>query len=231
MKHTLIVVCALGGSLGAAMAEAHENVTLTGTDWVQKAPSFEDMIAAYPAAARAKGQGGAVMVDCAFTYEGRLSHCQTIEEKPIGGGFRKAALALTGQFQGPTRLDDGSSIAGAHAQFHIVFAPEILSRQTVVTPEWSALPTAAQFTGAFPDAAAKAGVLKARVAMACKVGPDGGLVGCAPVSEDPPGYGFGAATLPLAPLVRVKLWGSDGRPVVGGEVRVPIRYDLQQGKP
>ena len=231
MKHMLIVACALGGSLGAAAAQARETVTLTGADWVQKAPSFEDMIAAYPAAARAKGQGGAVMLDCAFTYEGRLSHCQTIEETPTGAGFRKAALTLVTQFQGPVRQDDGSSIAGAHAQFHIRFDPDMLTKQTVVTPEWSALPTAAQFTAVFPDAAAKAGVLKARVAMTCKVAADGGLIGCAPVSEDPPGYGFGAATLPLAPLVRVKLWGSDGRPVVGGEVRVPIRYDLKQGKP
>ena len=231
MKHALIVACALGGSVVAASAQAREIVTLTDTSWVQKAPSFEDVIAAYPQAARAKGLGGGVMLDCAFNYEGRLSHCQIVDEEPTGAGFGKAALALASHFQGPLKLDDGNAIAGAHAQFHVRFAPDMLTKQTVVTPEWSALPTAAQFNAAFPAAAVKDGVLKAKVAMTCKVAADGGLAACAPVSEDPAGYGFGAATLPLASLVHVKLWGSDGRPVVGGEVRVPIRYDLQQGKP
>jgi protein TonB len=90
------------------------------------------------------------------------------------------------------------------------------------------MPPAQAFQAAFPDAASKAGVLKARAAITCTVLPGGLLGDCEAASEGPPGYGFAAATLPLAPAFRVRAWGSDGRPVIGGKVRVPIRYELQQ---
>jgi hypothetical protein len=64
--------------------------------------------------------------------------------------------------------------------------------------------------------------------MNCTVTAAGGLTGCQAVSEDPAGYGFVAATLPLAGAFRLKTWTTDGQPVVGGVVRVPIRYDLKQ---
>ena len=228
MKPLLILACAVAAPL--AVAQAADNATLTDTVWMQKAPSFADLVAAYPEPARAKGLEGRVMLNCAFDAYGRLGHCQVINEIPMGAGFAKAAIALSARFEGPTTLANGHNIAGSRAQFWIKFAPDMLAAANVPNPEWSALPTAAQFQGAFPDAAAKAGVLKARAAMTCTVGAEGGLSGCAPASEDPAGYGFGAQTLPLAPLFRVKLWGGDGRPVVGGSVRVPIRYDLTQAK-
>ncbi len=228
MKPWLILACALAASLAAAQARAAE--ALTDTVWVRRAPSFADVVAAYPAQARAKGQEGRALLGCAFDALGRLGHCQVTTEMPMGAGFGKAALGLSGLFEGPATLANGHSVAGGRVQLWIRFAPDLLNASNVLNPEWAALPSAAQFQGAFPEAAAKAGVLKARAAMTCKVGADGGLSGCASVFEEPTGYGFGDQTLPLAPLFRVKLWGGDGRPVVGGTVRVPIRYDLAQAK-
>lgn len=225
----ILALAALGLLLGRA--HAAEPPTLTDTVWVQKAPGFADVVAAYPPAARAKGLAGEATLDCAFDAAGRLNHCQTINERPMGSGFAKAAIGLAGRFEGRAHLPNGHSIAGARAQVRIRFAPDMLNGSTVLNPEWAALPTPAQFQGAFPEAAAKAGVLQARAAMSCTVEADGGLAACTAASEEPAGYGFGAATLPLAPLFRVKLWGADGRPVVGGVVRVPIRYDLTQAKP
>lgn len=222
-----LALSASAALLMAAPAEAKDAVVLTDTAWTE-APSFADVAAAYPAAARAKGQKGEVMLSCAFSGMGRLRQCETISESPDGGGFSQAARSLTGHFQGPTELPGGRTVAGVHAQIVFKFIPAQLEARTVVRPEWTMLPTPAQFQAAFPESASKAGVLKAKAVMNCMVTAEGGLADCQTVSEDPAGYGFGQATLPLAGAFRLKIWTADGQPVVGGLVRVPIRYDLKQ---
>jgi hypothetical protein len=64
--------------------------------------------------------------------------------------------------------------------------------------------------------------------MNCTIGSGGVLQACNPESEEPAGYGFGAAAAGLAGKLRVKPWTAEGLPTVGGLVRVPLRYDLQQ---
>jgi hypothetical protein len=39
--------------------------------------------------------------------------------------------------------------------------------------------------------------------------------------------GFGAAALSLAPKFQVNPWSAEGLPVVGGRIRVPMRYTLK----
>jgi hypothetical protein len=227
MNTVAFVAASSAAILMAAPAVAKEQPVLTDTAWIA-APSIADMAAAYPAAARAKGQKGEVMLNCVFGGTGLLGRCVTISESPAGAGFALAARSLTGRFQGPTEMPGGRTIAGVHAQIVFRFAPDQLEARTVARPEWTMLPTPAQFQAAFPEAASKAGVLKAKAVMSCTVTEQGGLTGCQAVSEDPAGYGFVAATLPLAGAFRLKTWTTDGLPVVGGTVRVPIRYDLKQ---
>lgn len=203
-----------GAWAGEARVTAH-------VDWT-RAPSFSDVAAAYPAAARTKGKDGEVVLGCATGPEGRLDECRVISESPRGLGFGGAARGLAAKFLGP---------AGSRAQVRFRFSSERLDAQTVERPEWVGLPTPAAFQSAFPDAASKAGVLKARAVMSCTVDPTGGLTACEGVGEEPAGYGFAHATLPLAPAFRLRIWGEDGLPVVGGKVRVPIRYDMQQAGP
>lgn len=217
----------LGLAALAATASTAQAGYLTDPPW-SKAPSFADLAAAYPEGARAAKVEGAVMLDCPFLASGQIGKCDVVSEKPAGQGFGAAARKVAQGFVGPSKLDNGRTIMGTSTNLMIVFSPDMLDQPKVTRPLWTALPTSAQFQSAFPEAASKAGVLKAKVVMSCTVAPDGGLTGCGVASEDPPGYGFGAATLPLAPSFRVKLWGTDGRPVVGGTVRAPIRYDLQQ---
>ncbi len=214
-------------ALGGARAFAIDAPVLTDTAW-SSAPSFADVAAAYPAKAKAKGQSGEVLLDCTLSETGRVGRCSTVSESPLGMGFGQAARSLASQFQGPSELGSGRTIAGVHAQITFKFTPDLLDAANVARPEWVTMPTAAAFQAAFPDAASKAGVLKARAVMSCQVAAGGMLNDCKSVSEEPTGYGFGAATLPLAPAFRLKTWGADGRPVVGGQVRVPIRYELQQ---
>ena len=227
MNIAVVVAVSSVAILMAAPAAAKDETVLTDTAWTG-APSFADVAAAYPAAAKAKGLKGEVMLNCVFGGTGRLGRCQTISESPAAAGFALAARSLTGRFQGPTELPGGRTIAGVHAQIVVKFAPDQLDAKTVARPEWTMLPTPAQFQSAFPDSASKAGVLKAKAVMNCTVTDAGGLTGCQVVSEEPGGYGFGAATLPLAGAFRLKTWTTDGLPVVGGTVRVPIRYDLKQ---
>lgn len=219
-----IGLAALALATGPLAAQAAD---LPDPPWF-KAPSFADFAAAYPQAAKAQKVSGRVELDCAFIASGQLGRCDVLSERPAGQGFGAAARKVAQGFVGPTQLSNGRTITGSHTNLVINFSPDMLDQPKVALPQWTALPTPAQFQSAFPDAASKAGVLKAKVVMTCTVAADGGLTGCGIASEDPPGYGFGPATLPLAPAFRVKLWGTDGRPVVGGTVRAPIRYDLQQ---
>ena len=226
--NTAIAVAVLSAAiLMAAPAGAKDELVLTDTAWTE-APSIADVAAAYPAAAKAKGLKGEVMLNCVFGGTGRLGRCQTVSESPAANGFALAARGLTGRFQGPTEMSDGRTIAGVHAQIDFKFVPDQLDAKTVARPEWTMLPTPAQFQSAFPEQASKAGVLKAKAVMNCTVTAGGGLTACQAVSEEPGGYGFVAATLPLAGAFRLKTWTTDGHPVVGGVVRVPIRYDLKQ---
>lgn len=208
------------GSNGAKAAKAPAE-----TAWIQ-APSFADVTAAYPAAAKAKGQVGEVVLSCAFGEAGRLSRCDTTAEAPKAAGFAEAARGLMGQFRGPAETP-----VGRRTRIAFKFALDQLEARSVGHPEWVAFPTPAQFQAVFPDAASKAGVLKAKAVMDCTVTAAGALADCRSVSEDPAGYGLGQAILPLGEAFRVKIWTADGLPVVGGVVRAPIRYDMKQAPP
>jgi protein TonB len=61
-------------------------------------------------------------------------------------------------------------------------------------------------------------------AIRCRVTGRGELTACRVASEDPPGAGFGAAALKLAPIFRMRATGRDGRPVQGAQVTVPIEF-------
>ncbi len=67
------------------------------------------------------------------------------------------------------------------------------------------------------------------VRMQCSVTAQGSLTGCRIVSEDPSGQGFGAASLRMVNLFRMRPQTRDGTPVDGGSVTIPIRWNLGSG--
>jgi TonB family protein len=201
---------------------------MSNVPWRQ-APSHADVLAAYPAKARSEKLGGRATLDCRLNKEGGLGGCELLREEPQNRGFGAAARALSKKFVGPTEDAEGRSTARVRTQVLFTFAPETLDMATPVIgrPRWTALPRGEDMVNAVPAQARQAGVLKARVVFGCTVGAGGELEGCKVLSEEPTGFGYGEATLALARIFRLAIWSDEGLPTVGGQVRVPIRFDLQ----
>ncbi|WP_165842831.1 TonB family protein [Phenylobacterium deserti] len=199
---------------------------ITNVPWID-APSFDDVLAAYPKGAAERGVGGRATLSCTYTPAGRLRDCRGANEQPELQGFAAAAMRLAPKFRGPP-LEGDNARQPTRTEFVVAFAPETLKGvRTVGKPSWTGRPTVEQFRASYPDAAIKAGVNQARVVLRCKVEAQGRLGGCRPESEEPAGYGFGQAAASLAPTFRVSAWTAEGLPTVGSEVAAPIRYDLQ----
>lgn len=195
----------------------------------REAPSYAEVLAAYPAKARAAKVGGTVVLDCKITEVGGLAKCSTIRDDPNGYGFASAAKSLTGRFVTPTKADKGESIAGGHAHVTITFAASTLDAVAPVIgkPRWVAVPRVNDIAAVMPEAAKKAKVYKARVVMDCNVVAHGLVEGCKVASEDPAGLGYDGAALSLTRYFGLAVWTEEGLPSVGGTVRIPLRFDLE----
>lgn len=205
----------------------------TGIRW-SDGPSFADVVAAYPEKARQAKLGGQVSLECYFNKEGRVRNCQSMTEAPRSYGFSAAAKALSVKFQGPKTWSDGKSIAGARVDLKFTFSPDMLDPQVKpVTgkPVWLKLPTSEQLMASLPEEARKAGVVQARVMLSCIVQPLGRVGNCKAISEDPAGHGVGLAATALSEHFVLASWSAEGLPTIGGEVRIPLRYDFGPAKP
>ena len=205
---------------------------VSNVPWLE-APTVEQMLAAYPAKARAAKVGGHAVLDCHFNGDGRLTQCTTLSEVPDHQGFAQAAKTLTGRFLAPRTDSAGVSLKSVGTQVAFTFAAESLSGDTPVIgrPHWARLPEASNMTAGFPAAAIAAHVSTARVTLACTVGFGGRLADCSVVNQDPPGLGFDKAALALSSDFLVLVWTAEGLPTMGGQVRVPVRYEMPDEAP
>lgn len=198
----------------------------TGLPW-RAAPSFEQVLAAYPAKAREAKVGGSVVLDCRIDKAGTISACQPVKETPERYGFAAAAKSLAPLFATPVVDGNGQSIAGAHVHLPVTFAAAALETTTIGRPAWRALPAMEDFTAVIPPAAREAHVYKARVVMTCVVVAEGAIDSCQTDSEDPAGLGYADAAVALSHHFRLDVWTSEGLPTVGGKVKIPLRFDLE----
>lgn len=199
-----------------------------GQAWPQ-APSYQDVVAAYPEKARAARVGGVATLQC-DVRDGEFRRCRTIREEPKGHGFADAARDLVGKFRTQPTGADGKPV-NATIQIPFAFSPEMLdaSRPPVIgKPTWAKLPTAEALRAVFPAEAAGGTV---RVRLACKVEQGGAVSGCQVIGEEPAGRGYGAAALKIAPEFKLDTWTVEGFPTVGGTVNIPVRFELGPPKP
>ena len=90
-------------------------------------------------------------------------------------------------------------------------------------PRLRAKPSAGDMADAYPRDALRAEI-QGRVVIACHLTAEGRLTACTVAEETPPGLGFGAATLKIAPLFRWAPIYGDGKSVEG-DVRIPVRWN------
>lgn len=102
--------------------------------------------------------------------------------------------------------------------------------QKVVNPDWLEKPSGADIAEHFPKLAQMLSI-EGRALVACEVSAKGLLDRCSVVSEVPVGLGFGPAAQVLAKTFKMTPKTVDGKPVAGGEIRIPIRFTLPPAPP
>lgn len=90
-------------------------------------------------------------------------------------------------------------------------------------PRWRSMPSGEAFLKVYPRAALRE-ELPGRAVIVCRVTATGHLGDCSVAEETPPGKGFGAAALKLAPFFRLSLVGADGKSTEGAVVRIPLQW-------
>lgn len=193
-----------------------------------RAPSFADMVMAWPDKAGSLKEGRATL-QCRIAAGGRLSDCDVIDEFPQGQGFGRAARGLVKRFE--LKIDPRQlSMSTDHwvdVPFHFI-NPNSADGQMrkVADPRWISMPDPDRIQGAYPKAAADAGVKAGVGVIDCATASDGHLTDCKVSREDPRGLGFGEAAMTVAPIMQMNPWTDDGRPVDGARIKLPIQFKL-----
>jgi hypothetical protein len=193
------------------------------------APSYNDLVAATPAKAKAANVAGTAILQCAFADGGKLSGCSIASEQPAGYGFADAALSLANRFQAPAKAADGKSTKGAWVTVSVLFPPGIAdgTAQHVTSVQWIAAPTQPQYATIYPQKAKSAGVMSGPATLSCTVETDGGLKDCGIAAEAPADMGFGRSALAAAPAFVMKTWSDNGEPMVGRKINFPISLQMK----
>ncbi len=131
----------------------------------------------------------------------------------------------TPQTQSVARADSGqpplfTADTGAGLVTQSLPAPPVIT-----APDWLHRPGPDEFSRLYPQAAL-ARNLSGQALLDCRVAANGKVAGCELVSETPVGVGFGEAARKLAGYFQMRPQTSDGQPVDGARVRIPISFRL-----
>lgn len=193
------------------------------------APSISDVASLYPPKARAGRVAGYVSLNCRLEKTGRLKGCEILREEPKQQGFGAAAKALSSRFQlDPGELKD-ASLTGVSVNLPIAFDPNAIEHATPGKALWTRTPDYEALKAALADLKAWEG--QGQAVLECMVGQGGHLETCRVASEQPNGSGLGQAALALQKSFGLTTWSNEGLAVIGGAIRVPVRFDIAPAAP
>lgn len=183
----------------------------------------------YPAAAQEQGVGGRVVLECPVGDDGRLA-CVVMEETPEGMAFGAAALRMSEDWRISSRTRDGQPTAGGRIRRTLVFEPGppprvVTDPSSIDGIRWAEQPDARDFARLYPREALRRG-LSGRATLDCVVN-ESYRLDCEVENEDPPGVGFGAATLRIAEEFRIATHTDSGESTIGAHIRRTIRWVMQ----
>jgi len=164
---------------------------------------------------------------------GALTECAALPPVPPEG-YAESAIAAAVQAQVAESDSRGAPVEGRSIEVAIGFPipvaidppPAPPNPNIVVNPVWLEQPDARDFARNYPDAASAANV-SGRATIDCLVAADGRL-SCTVTAEDPPGYGFGEATLRISREFRLAPMTRDNVPTEGKRIRRTIRWVLPE---
>lgn len=202
---------------------------ITEAVWAE-APSFEDMVAAWPAGVGDLAVGTAVLrCQVASGTGGRLRNCTIAGQTPKGSPFGEAARTLAGKFRLKLTPEEAKTYASADIAISFRFynpATPAGQVKKVEKPDWIVRVNPNKIVALYPQAAIDAGVKEGVGVADCLVMPDGKLTDCSVSREEPGGLGYGPAALMVAGVMQMDPWTPEGRPVAGARIRLPVVFNL-----
>lgn len=189
-------------------------------------PTAEDVKAAWPAKSTVKAATASVR--CRLNAKGDVRLCEVISESPKGQGFGRAAAKLAEEkFTVRVSVEEGKKFGDYSVDIPFRFRnPAEPDTRAVTRPKWIRALSPESVALVFPQAATAAGLSQGRGTINCMVEVTGALADCKPVSEEPVGMGFGEAALKAANYMTMNPWSTDGDPLGGLRVTLPIRLVL-----
>ena len=106
--------------------------------------------------------------------------------------------------------------------------PEPPRPSVITSPDWLRKPTGDDIAKYYPERAQRMNV-EGRATIHCTVNARGTLESCSVQSEAPDNQDFGSKALQLSKLFKMRPQTKDGAPVDGGQINIPIRFQLPKG--
>ena len=191
-------------------------------------PSAEQVRAAWPANAKDAGSGQ-VALRCGFGKTGGLMRCDIISEIPANRGFGKAAKSLADSFKVHFEPDQKKDLDDYNVDVPFRFRdPAGPDARKVTKPRWIRTLTPEGVAATYPQAAIKAGVTSGLGVVGCTISARGDLADCEVKREEPAALDFGAAAMEAAKLMTMNPWSTEGEPMDGLKITLPIRFTWQE---
>ena len=218
-----------GGLSGGGLTAGRKSM-LVDPPWAST-PSAAQVAAAWPAAA-GDTPSAQVALRCSLDKTGALQRCDTIAENPKSLGFGRAAKDLSKSFRVAFAPEDAKTLDDYMIDIPFRFRnPAAPDTRKLTRPRWIRTLTADGMAQIYPAAALKAGIKSGLGVASCVVRANGELGDCQASREDPAGLEFAAAAIEAATLMQMNPWSTEGDPVEGLRINLPIRFTWEGDLP